>query len=426
MNQDSETKRPALPASEKRVWLHVGMHKTGTTSLQSSLGAVRNHPQWRMLKVGGRSNMGKALCAMFAAKPSKHSAFRKLGKTDEEISVEGGLLRERLRKAVASCSVPEIIISAEALTSTIDAAGLAALRDLLLQHCREIRVIGYVRPPVGFKTSIFQEAVKHGKGKFNVAEAKVHYRRRFRKFDDVFGRDKVLLRKFDTSTFPGGCIVADFFEQTGLSPLPPDAVVRTNESLSREACGMLYAYRKFGPGYGVGDTVIRENNEMIAPMFGIAGERLRFSGKLMLPHLTAELKDIRWIERRIGASLHEKSVSAAAGVDTEEGLLTVSRACCLAYAREFESRHGVPVPPERIPTGDPVDPSQIATFLEFCRGLIRAKFATVPPPPKSILHARFRRFMRWLTGKPSRKKKTRTKVARPAADVGSSPAAERN
>lgn len=400
MNDTADSNPPAVPTVDKRCWLHVGMHKTGTTSVQASLGAIRNHPQWRMLKVGGRSNMGKALCAMFAKKPSKHSAFRKLGKSDEEIAEDGKVLREKLRETVQACPAPNIIISAEVLTSVIDQAGLAALRDLLAPFCKEIRVIGYVRPPVAFKASIFQEAVKHGKGKFNATEIKVGYRRRFRKFDEVFGRENVLLRKFAPASFPGGCIVADFCQRIGIEAPPPESIQRTNESLCREACGMLYAYRKFGPGYGVGEGVIRENNELISPFFGISGEKLQFSTKLMLRSLVAETKDIRWTERRIGESLHEKLSETSTGISTEEELLTVSRAFCLSYIEAFEKLHGMPVSKERIPEGDPVDPVEIAEFMEFCRSLIRVKLSAVPPPPpKKLFRARCRRLLRWLTGR---------------------------
>ncbi len=417
----AETSEPkALPASAKRCWLHVGMHKTGTTSLQASLGSIRDHPQWKLLKIGGKTNMGPALFTMFAKNPRKHGLLRKIAKTDGELSKDGEALRQRLRNAVMNSTVPNLILSAESLSSAMGRKDLASLRDLLAPLCAEIRVIGYVRPPCAFKISFFQQAIKNGGNEFNPEGVPLSYRRRFKKFDDVFGRSKVLLRKFDPGSFPGGCIVADFCAQTGLDAPPPGSIRRTNESLCREACGMLYAYRKFGPGYGSGRMVVRENQRLIAPLYRIRGGRLLLSARWMKQGLAKERNDIRWIERRIGASLREDGVDSADAVGTEDELLHVSREACLAYAREFEKLHGMAVPPERIPAGDPVDPLHVAAYLEFCRGLIRAKLKESAPRPKNIHLARLRRFLRWLAGGPAASA-NRKHAIRPATDDGSSP-----
>ena len=85
-----------------------------------------------------------------------------------------------------------------------------------------MRVIGYVRPPVAFKTSLFQQRVKHGLGAFNIDGIRPKYRKRFRKFDTVFGTGNVTLRKFDPATFPDRCVVRDFCQQLGI-PAPSPA-----------------------------------------------------------------------------------------------------------------------------------------------------------------------------------------------------------
>ena len=351
----------------KRCWLHVGMHKTGTTSLQVNLAKMKKTVGWRYIKVGGRANMGKALCAMFASNPQNHSAFDKLGIPLEEIIVEGEKLKKKLRKAILKTKQETIIISAEALSVAIDKKGIVALKEFLEPLCEEIRVIGYVRPPLGFKISIFQEAVKHGKSVFDIADRKVHYRKRFKKFDEVFGRENVILRKFDPANFSHHCIVADFCEQIGIEGPARSDIERTNESLTREACGLLFAYRKFGPGYGIGEDVIKENSRIIAPLFGISGSKLKVSKALLKSALGAERRDIGWMEKRIGSLLREKITDDGTEVSVEEDLLMIKRSTCEEYAANFANIHGDPIPVNKIPSTDPVDPRDVAIFVEYCR-----------------------------------------------------------
>lgn len=359
----------------KRCWIHIGMHKTGTTSVQVNLAKVKNPKGWRFLTVGGSPNMGQALYAMFSPEPHKFHWFVKRGKTAEEVAEEGARLRRRLRKAIRRCDRENIIISGEAL-SLVEDEGIVALREFLKPLCDEVRIIGYVRSPMAFRMSIFQQQMKHGKDTFNVADIKLRYRKKFGKFDEAFGRENVILRKFDPASFTHQCIVADFCEQIGIEPLPRDEISRANESLSREACGILYAYRKFGPGYGVGESVIRENIRVIAPLLAMRGAKFKVSEAIVKVGLDLEKKDIRWMEKRLGASLREDLKDDGTEVASEEDLLTVSRASCEQFAARFLEIHGIAIPAEKIPAGDPVDPRRVAEFVDYCRTLCREKIET--------------------------------------------------
>lgn len=358
-----------IPPRIKRCWLHVGMHKTGSTSIQETLSGVCKPKGWRLLMPGGRANMGKAICSMFSTNPLKHSFFGKLGYTEERILKEGAITRRRLTRSLQNCQRDTVIISAETMSALLRKDEIQAMKDFLQPLCEEIRVIGYVRPPVSFKNSIFQEAVKHGKGVFNIAEVKVNYRRRFKKFDDVFGQENVILRKFDPATFPHQCIVADFCQQIGIAEPPREAVQRTNESLSREGCGILYAYRKFGPGFGVGRYVVKENIRLLAMIQGVPGPRFKGSRRLMSAPLAAESKDIRWMEKRLGVSLKESLKDDGTEVDNEADLLRIPRSACKAMVAKLGELHGLKVPPSRMPQSDYPPPEEIAELVDYCRSL---------------------------------------------------------
>ena len=83
----------------KRCWIHIGMHKTGTTSVQVNLAKVKKPKGWRFLTVGGSANMGQALYAMFSPEPHKFHWFVKRGKTPEEVAEEGASSRSSRTRA---------------------------------------------------------------------------------------------------------------------------------------------------------------------------------------------------------------------------------------------------------------------------------------------------------------------------------------
>lgn len=361
----------------KRCWLHVGMHKTGSTSVQVTLSSAGRIPGWRYLLAGRRANLGQSLYAMLAADAREFHTFVKKGASDAEVKREGEWLRRALEREIRGCREENLILSAEAL-SIIDRPGIASLREFLSPLCDEVRVIGYVRPPLAFKVSHFQQRVKHGLGTFDVARIRPRYRKRFRKFDKEFGRENVILRKFDPALFPGQCVVRDFCAQVGL-PFPADRpVVRSNESLSREACGILYAYRKYGPGFGVGPEVIRENQRLIAALVAMGGTKFRVCGELLAAGLAEDAEDVRWMEERLQCPLDERIPADAEAITCEEDLLEISGASCEAYAARMRAIYGIKVPRGLLPEGGRVDPRRVAAMVEYFRERIRRRRRFLP------------------------------------------------
>jgi hypothetical protein len=363
----------------KRCWIHVGMHKTGTTSVQVNLSKSKMPRGWRFLSVGGSANMGQSLYAMFATEPHKFHWFIKRGQSAEEVAREGARLRKRFAKVISKGKNRNIIISGEAL-SLVDKAGIEALHEFIKPLCDEVRIIGYIRPPVGFIVSIFQQQVKHGNGEFNVLNIRPRYRRRFEKFDEVFGKENVILSKFDATSFPNQCIVADFCQKVGLKSSELKVLERANESLSREACGILYAYHKFGPGYGTGEDVVKENLRLIRALCLMPGAKFKVSSEQIKLNLAQDKNDIQWMEERLGVSLRESVQDDGTEVSNEEDLLQIKKSALEEFVNKFTGLHGLSIPVEKIPSGkgidNLVDPREVAIFVDYCRSLARNMMRT--------------------------------------------------
>lgn len=355
----------------KRCWLHIGMHKTGSTAIQRSFENATLPEDWKYLMTGGSRNMGGALYAMFATHPHRYHWFIRRGQTPEEIAAAGKELREELAETIRASKAGNFIISGESL-SLIDPAGITRLKDFLRGLCDEVTVIGYVRAPMMFKLSFFQQRVKHSDCPFDFSDFSPCYRNRFKKFDSSFGREKVLLKKFETTLLKDGCVVADFCGRIGL-PMPQGfAVDRANESLTREACGLLLAWQRYGPQCGVGAKAIKEQNQIIAPLIQMQGTRFKVARALLEPD-PREQEDLQWMEKRLGTSLRESLEDDGSEVRSEEELLRIPRSACVEFARSFGNYHDLTVSPGLIPKADPVDPGEAAGFIGNCRELWRTK-----------------------------------------------------
>lgn len=353
----------------KTCWVHIGMHKTGSTSIQASFARIKRGDGWTYGKLDDHQNLNQAVFAMFSSDPARHPLFAFRGLTGEQLRVRREWMLGKLAALLGKPGDRTIILSAE-MASVLDESGVIAMRDFLAARCDEVKVLGYVRAPFGFKNSIFQEQVKHGKGSLRLAGP--GYRSRFEKYDRAFGPENVMLRVFDPSTFPGRCVVSDFCEQIGVSKIDSSKVQRVNESLCREACGMLYAYRKFGPGYGKGQEVVRENIRLVSPLLAMEGRKFNFSHEILKLN-EAETEDLAWMENRLGTKLTERIPDDHSAVTSEEDLLSITRETCMDFARRFNHSYGISAPVEMLPDEPLIDPRIVADFMEACREAMRGR-----------------------------------------------------
>jgi hypothetical protein len=87
----------------------------------------------------------------------------------------------------------------------------------------------------------------------------------------------------------------------------------------------LFAYRKFGPGFGVGPTVLRENRRLASRVAKLSGPKLRLHSSLVAPVIAERREDIEWMEARLGVSLAEDLAAHDEGaIRSEEDLLRFS------------------------------------------------------------------------------------------------------
>ena len=279
-----------------RCIVHVGMHKTGTSSIQQSLDRFEDADF--LYADAGMPNHSSVVFEMLGFKRPERSAE---GRRRPAAPTAAAIAQ--FRQSMARAGKRTFLISGEGI-SILPKHKLVRLKTLLSEFFDEIAVFAAVRPPASYVASVFQGPVRNGMR----SHIEIHlrsYRRLFHKFDEVFGRENVRLWKFDPKSYPGGCAVRDFCGRAGIS-LPAERVVRVNESLSREALGLLFAYRTFAPQLGFAEMTRAQNNQLLAELLKIGSARFRFSPDLIRPILDGARDDIAWMETRLGQSLHEE------------------------------------------------------------------------------------------------------------------------
>lgn len=289
----------------KQCILHIGMPKTGTSSLQESLYFGLSDPAFRYIGLGG-SNSGPALATLFSDAET-HRSHRIMGRSTRQVQ-QFRMQWLRLFEAMLLHTGTEIrpILSAE-YCWRMNQMEFERVRDFMAERGYTVRIVAYIRPWKQWVESSFQQWVRIGQATFPVAprqEARLDYRERIETLESVFGAEQVQVFKYDPQIFPGRCVVRHFCQHVGIH-LDPASIRRANDSLKLPAIQLLYAYHKFGPGYGMGATAVAENTRLNWRMRELNGPALRFHSSAVEPVISKLLPQLPWLEQRVGLPFTE-------------------------------------------------------------------------------------------------------------------------
>jgi len=344
--------------------LHIGMGKTGTTSIQVSLrGFSDAHHHCVDL---GTPNASIPIATAFSGEPWLLAVNQRLGLGEPEVREQRAEIRLRLQRELIAAGDRISVISGEGISEL----ARHEISDLIraLDPAGAVQAVAYVRPPKALLSSNVQQQLKAGADHLDPAAAPPNYRR-FENFDRVLGRESVSLWKFDPARFPDGDVVRDFCARLGLD-LPEEKIIRRNDALSLPAAAILFAYRRFGRGYGTGPTVVRENNALVAALREVPGPPLRLADEILAPALADIADDVRWMEERLGEELSEGPTQG--GIASEEELLEIDVAAVETFVDAFQRRHALRLP-RAVATRDDSDPQAVARTLHACRRALREK-----------------------------------------------------
>jgi hypothetical protein len=253
--------------TQVELTLHIGMSKTGTTSIQRFLATNR-----------ARLVEGGVLYPKSPGTP-RHLRLGMAMKTDEQLArtpawyglkvADPDVMRRRfgrrLRREIAESGVDRVLMSDEILYATYDDA-IARLRRFTDDVSRRLRVVVYLRRQDDHLLSNYQQLVKAG-STMKLADyaagdrsRSYDYSRRLAFWEQVVAPDELVVRAFDRSFFRGGSLLEDFLDACDVD-IPLDELEGTrdqNASLDAECVEFLRLYNLHQQrSRGVGPAQVR-------------------------------------------------------------------------------------------------------------------------------------------------------------------------
>ena len=242
----------------KKLVLHIGMAKTGTSSIQDTLGhgAEQLREQGIYYAPWKPFNHSFTFSTLFLRNPQKSFYYKQLSPiTDEAWAQELQRLRALWQQLFASFEHGTCVISAENL-GRLSAEEIDSLKEFVSPWFDEIRVVAYVRHPLQALKSQWEQNVKElsepltGEAVLARTKQRLTYRF-FERWIDAFGRENFILRRFDPAKFVDGNLLSDFLHAASLNigaelKLPE---LESNQSLGAEGAAFLLAMNARYPLY---------------------------------------------------------------------------------------------------------------------------------------------------------------------------------
>ena len=335
-----------------KIVIHAGMHKTGTSTIQQTFSALaqRQEVYTYAPALGPGHNSLFILGFHDEERLEEYYLFRHQSMRLPQLRRIKQEIRARLDEAIAENTRPLFLFSQEAMRGHF-LGGVRRFADYCRSKADDIQVLIYVRPPVSFSASMYQEIVKLDLVTRATPLAQpVEYRRRFQPVVECFGAERVRFKLYDRAQLKDGDVALDLAEEIGVA-LSSNQVIHRNESLGLETVALLYAFKSLLPPRRPAPYRLWQNDKFVAALAALhppGNARLRFTPQLAEGLLAAQRDDIQWMQRTLGASLEEDldraPADAAPPIGAAEELLPIAEAQTEAVEELAASLTGTAAP----------------------------------------------------------------------------------
>lgn len=319
--------------------LHIGAPKTGSTAIQDALFYSLRDPGFQYA-AGGESNGSLAMHALFQDPPENEFFFRRFGSPGGSFSAYRQRMGRQLERGVEQAvrRSAHLVVSAEHFWFYPEAI-MRRIREYFTDRGFDVQVLGYLRPWESWVTSLLAHRLLYGRGEFVLTSERdaplFDVVGNVERLWCVFGRDRVHLSKFDPASFPGGCVVRDFFRQLGLTP-PSSPRTPVNASATLPAAQLAYCFHRFcGRVSDVQAGHTPGLFRMIDSLRTLPGPQLRLHEELVSPWLEEHQSQDAWLQRELGFSLDaSRAGDGPSAVKCETDLFEFAPATLEWLARE--------------------------------------------------------------------------------------------
>jgi len=320
-----------LPDLVTTCILHIGGHKTGSTSIQTFLEGYQDDSLLYADFFKTRGNHSYPLWLLFSSRLRipfyGHSApFRHMA----NIALQA-IYRAQFAQNLRRAGQRRLILSGEGMTN-LNVEELTRLRNRLRLHFSHIRVIGYARPAAGLIPSICQQALKFQGDTKDIdgviaGRPNYSYRAEFAKFYEVFGESNVDISLFARDRLKRGCVVNDFCGKLGI-PVDGKSIAVENETLPFELIQLMYLVHRHRATSGKGGLTTGDFKRLHGKLMKIVDLdlHLSFSEEIYRRLFANMADDLAWAEAKFGQriSVLDLPESAVGTVSTTDKLWELS------------------------------------------------------------------------------------------------------
>ncbi len=303
--------------------LHIGLHKTGTSTLQEFLYSQRD-----ALNDAGvyypalQANLSQPLSSLFHDKPEAYSQNVLRGiDTEEKVREQNAQLLASLESEFDTAGADTLLLSGEDVC-LLSHEALTRLKSWLLPRCDALTVVCVLRDPTGWSTSAAQSRIRGGETLAEVNED--HRVQRLKPLLETIagalGHERMLWLDFQRLvTHPDNYVTA-FLENLGLpADWCRDSDVRVvNEAISLEAAQVVSAINSQRPLYRDGKLNPERWHNDIGPICdGIPGRKFRLDEDTLMRIREAERPLLEWLDANFDFRFAASSQPAAGAVEAD-------------------------------------------------------------------------------------------------------------
>lgn len=324
------------------ITIHIGLHKTGTTSIQATL--FKNRHKLRAHGItyfGLNENHSETLYPLFLSEPHLYRQNRLAGiDTPAKAARKNTATELALRRELDSAG-RYFVISGEDL-SLLPPEGVARLHAMFAPQADRLRIVVYVRDPYDVITSAFQARLRLGETYDQIIAAPPNPGYGYiRPFIDEFGREQVDIRVFDPARFVGGDLISDFLAAIGApAGLTQEIdVVRANEAVSNEAAFLIHEINKRYRQRGRGSPNSERAPNLADILESIPGEPFVCPPQAIAAAEPLFATDLQWLREVLGEKVFPpKYQTASSAPRWSPSTLSAIALLLNELAREAESR----------------------------------------------------------------------------------------
>jgi hypothetical protein len=306
MNIIKHRKFDVINKNIKKVYLHVGMHKTGSSSIQNT---IFKNPSLFDSKFYYPKSWGP-----------NHYNF--LGSTIDNKDTQNMLdnlekYTDFLKEEMNAVACEYLVISSEFIV-LLEEASLIYLKDYLLMLFpnAEFEILMYVRNTKDWTSSMYQERLKtHGSSGEDIFDTLLKvisslFKDRISKFVKIFGEDNVQVIQFEKACKNDFGLVGDFLHRIGVKGdiLIGVEETRVNESLSNHGADIIDFINKTYPQYiNAKLAPVREQHDVM-PIYKFGSKKFQLTYNQNEQVEKASFEDRQWLNEKYAIDYTEQVV----------------------------------------------------------------------------------------------------------------------